>query len=75
MLDEVPVAYVIPIGPGEAPEALVERIRAACERQLADFKRPRDIFVVPELPRVTLGKIDKKLLRARLAAAEGQPDA
>ena len=64
MLDEVPVAYVIPLGPREG---LDERVRQACERQLADFKRPREVIVVDELPRVTLGKIDKKLLRARLA--------
>lgn len=73
MLDEVPVAYVIPIGPTDGLEA---RIRRACETQLADFKRPREIVIVPELPRVTLGKIDKKLLRARLAAgASGASDA
>lgn len=64
MLDEVPVAYVIPIGPSEG---LVARVQQACERQLADFKRPREVHVVADLPRVTLGKIDKKLLRARLA--------
>lgn len=63
MLDEVPVAYVIPLGDATGLE---DRVRAACERLLADFKRPREIHVVPELPRVTLGKVDKKLLRARL---------
>jgi len=65
MLDEVAVAYVIPIGP---TDGLVERIHAACTQQLADFKRPREVIVVAELPRVTLGKIDKKLLRAEQAA-------
>jgi crotonobetaine/carnitine-CoA ligase len=66
MLDEVPVAFVIPIGPSEG---LTERINAACARLLADFKRPREVFIVADLPRVTLGKIDKKLLRAQLAGA------
>ena len=63
MLDEVPVAFVMPFA--EDPE-LTARITAACEKQLADFKRPRDIVIVNELPRVTLGKIDKKSLRAKL---------
>lgn len=72
MLDEVPVAYVIALG---ATEGLLERVHAACVQQLADFKRPREVFIVADLPRVTLGKVDKKLLRAQLlvnaAAAAG----
>ena len=67
MLDEVPVAFVIPIDPSAPAEALVARIHAACAQHLADFKRPREVFVVADLPRVTLGKIDKKLLRQQLA--------
>lgn len=72
MLDEVPVAYVIPLGP---TDGLVQRVNEACARQLADFKRPREVFVVSELPRVTLGKVDKKFLRAQLAEREGAPHA
>jgi crotonobetaine/carnitine-CoA ligase len=64
MLDEVAVAYVIPMGP---TDGMLDRITAACEKQLADFKRPREVFIVSDLPRVTLGKVDKKLLRAQLA--------
>jgi carnitine-CoA ligase len=73
MLDEVPVVYVIAMGD---TTGLQDRIHAACERLLADFKRPREIHVVTELPRVTLGKVDKKLLRARLAesAQEAERD-
>lgn len=66
MLDEVPVAFVIPRDASEPAAALVARIQAACAQQLADFKRPREVCVVAELPRVTLGKIDKKLLREQL---------
>jgi len=66
MLDEVAVAYVIPMGP---TDGMVERIHAACAKLLADFKRPREVFIVADLPRVTLGKVDKKLLRAQLADA------
>ncbi|HZZ36280.1 MAG TPA: AMP-binding protein, partial [Caulobacteraceae bacterium] len=62
MLDEVPVAFVLPMG-----QADPERILAACRAKLADFKVPREVRVVDEFPRVTLGKIDKKALRRALA--------
>lgn len=65
MLDEVPVAFVIPIDPGTDP---TERLLATCREKLADFKIPREIHVIADFPRVTLGKIDKKLLRATLNA-------
>jgi crotonobetaine/carnitine-CoA ligase len=68
MLDEVPVAYV------EAPGAVDEQSRSElsrqiierCREQLADFKVPREVFVVELIPRVTLGKLNKKLLRQQL---------
>ena len=67
MLDEVPVALVIAAGPREV---LVERVLAACREKLADFKVPHEVRVINDFPRVTLGKIDKKELRRRLAAGE-----
>ena len=69
MLDEVPVVFVI--GTEEAmaaPDALEERVRAACAAQLADFKVPREVRVVRELPRAALEKVAKAQLRAMLAA-------
>ncbi len=70
MLDEVPVAFVLPIDAGTDP---TERLLAACREKLADFKVPREIHVVEDFPRVTLGKIDKKLLRTTLnAKPEGE---
>jgi len=63
MLDEVPVVFVIPFGPAAG---LAERVIDACRAQLAEFKVPREVIVVDEFPRVTLEKVDKKLLR-RLA--------
>ena len=71
MLDEVPVAFVLPIDPGSDPS---EHLLASCRAQLADFKVPRVIHVVDDFPRVTLGKIDKKLLRARLKAETGEKE-
>ncbi|MEZ5274662.1 MAG: AMP-binding protein [Ilumatobacteraceae bacterium] len=71
MLDEVPVAFVLPFG---APAAdLAEQVIATCAERLAPFKVPREVFIVDELPRVTLEKIDKKALRQRLAEAGRKP--
>lgn len=67
MLDEVAVVFVLTIGP--QPD-IADRIAAVCREKLADFKTPREIYVVDELPRVTLGKVDKKELRRRLASGE-----
>ncbi|MEE4660503.1 MAG: AMP-binding protein [Halieaceae bacterium] len=72
MLDEVPVAFV------EAPGVVTEEARTElagkiidhCRNMLADFKVPRDVTVLDHIPRVTLGKLDKKTLRAQLAAAQ-----
>lgn len=66
MLDEEPVAFVLPAD--SAPENLHELIVSACVAQLADFKRPREIRIVDELPRVTLEKVAKAELRRRLEA-------
>ena len=64
MLDEVPVAFVLPaVG---APPDLVSRITAACASQLADFKHPHEVRLVAELPRSTLEKVAKAQLRQRL---------
>ena len=66
MLDEVPVAFVLPLE--SAPADLRDQIAAACVEQLADFKRPREIRLVGELPRVILEKVAKAELRRRLEA-------
>lgn len=59
-LDEVPVAFVVATGPAEG---LAERVRAACAELLADFKVPRDVYVVADMPRSTLAKVNKVELR------------
>jgi len=65
MLDEVPVAFVIP-RPGQ-DGALADRIAAACADALASFKRPHEVRLVDALPRSTLEKVAKAELRALLA--------
>jgi len=40
-----------------------EAVLAALKAQLANFKIPKKCFVLPELPRNTMGKVQKNLLR------------
>jgi carnitine-CoA ligase len=72
MLDEVPVAFVIaaPAVGTAAREMLPAQIIAECKAKLADFKVPRAVFVVDDMPRSTLEKIHKAELRRRLPLAE-----
>ncbi|MEV5177618.1 AMP-binding protein [Streptomyces flaveolus] len=66
MRDEVPVAFVVAKPGLSDPEDLVAPVLAACRRDLADFKVPREVRVVEELPRSTLEKVAKHKLRAIL---------
>ncbi|OLL19499.1 AMP-binding protein [Rhodococcus sp. M8-50] len=61
MLGDVPVAFVIP--DGAAPDGLPADIERACAELLSDFKRPREVHLVPEFPRATLNKVAKAKLR------------
>ena len=66
MLDEVPIAFVV----GTSPDSLAileSQILDACRSKLADFKVPREIHFVDDLPRATLGKVAKEQLCAELA--------
>jgi crotonobetaine/carnitine-CoA ligase len=67
MLDEVPVVFIIPhSGVEKLPRDLHDDIMAACRSALADFKLPREIRFVDELPRSTLEKVAKAELRKLL---------
>jgi carnitine-CoA ligase len=67
MLDEVPVVFIIPqAGVDRAPPDLHDTIMAACRNALADFKVPREIRFVDEMPRSTLEKVAKAELRKML---------
>jgi malonyl-CoA/methylmalonyl-CoA synthetase len=57
---EVGVAVVI-AKPGAQLSG--ESVLASLKAQLANFKIPKKFFVVPELPRNTMGKVQKNLLR------------
>ncbi|WP_193142418.1 malonyl-CoA synthase [Meridianimarinicoccus sp. MJW13] len=57
---EAVIAAVVPAtGATPDPEALLEALRP----QLARFKHPRAIRILDELPRNTMGKVQKNLLR------------
>jgi malonyl-CoA/methylmalonyl-CoA synthetase len=60
---EAVVAVVKPASAAFDKEALRRALRA----QLAAFKVPKDVLLVDALPRNTMGKIQKKLLRERFA--------
>ena len=57
---EVPAAF-LSLKPGATldTEAVVER----CQRDLAEFKRPRLVRIVEDFPKTPIGKIQKNLLR------------
>jgi len=59
-LDEVPVAFVVA---REGGAEAAERILASCAEKLADFKVPRAVYLLRELPRSTLNKVNKVELR------------
>jgi len=49
-------------GPPPSSEDLLEELSSFCAKSLADYKRPREVRVVAELPRNALGKIQKHLI-------------
>jgi crotonobetaine/carnitine-CoA ligase len=59
--DEVPVGFVV-LQPGAPPVAPGELLRW-CEGRLAKAKRPVRVDIVDELPRTSVGKIRKFLLK------------
>ena len=59
--DEVPVGFVVLADVAHPPS--LEDLHAWCVERLTKAKRPRDITFVDELPRTSVGKIRKFLLR------------
>ena len=67
MLDEVPVVFIIPQdGVAKMPADLHDKVLATCKSALADFKVPREIRFVDDMPRSTLEKVAKAELRKML---------
>ncbi len=59
VLGEDVAAYIVPVRDGELT---ADEIEAFCEQQLADYKRPRHVRIVDELPRNAMGKVLKRRL-------------
>jgi crotonobetaine/carnitine-CoA ligase len=74
--DEAVVAFVVAAGPSGPDVAALD---VHCRARLARFKVPEEYLLVDALPKTSIGKIEKKALRARLAPATdrtepGKPD-
>ena len=61
VLDEVPVAFVVAADATSPPT--LDELHRWCANRLTKSKRPRDITLVDALPRTSVGKIRKFLLR------------
>jgi benzoate-CoA ligase family protein len=61
-----PVAFVVAAPPADAPDDLEGALQQHCLTHLDAYKHPRRVFVLDDLPRTHLGKVDRGALR-RLA--------
>ncbi len=59
--DEVPVAFFVAADPTAPPDA--DELRAWCTERLGKAKVPREFTMLDELPRTSVGKIRKFLLK------------
>jgi crotonobetaine/carnitine-CoA ligase len=59
--DEVPVAFVVPVDPSSPPST--DELRAWCAERLGRAKVPREFTILDELPRTSVGKIRKFILK------------
>jgi fatty-acyl-CoA synthase len=65
--DERPVALVVPAD-GEPPT--LEELRSFLAGRVAKWWLPDDVVVVDEIPKTSVGKFDKKVMRSMLADRE-----
>jgi long-chain acyl-CoA synthetase len=63
------VAALVQLTDNASPAAR-DDVLASAKAELADYKVPERLEIVSEIPRNGLGKIDRKLLRATMEAAE-----
>jgi len=62
------VTAIVVANPGCAPSE--DEIIAKLKSEIANFKVPKRVHVVPELPRNAMGKVEKSVLRQRFARKE-----
>ncbi len=68
------VAAALVLAEGSDPDAVCAEVAAFAAARLADYKKPRDVVALPELPRNALGKVQKHLL-AGVFRPKGGPSA
>ena len=69
--NEVPVAYVVPASGSEPGDDLAESIRQFSLDNVAEYKHPRRVTFVEELPRTASGKVQKYKLEEQYGAGGG----
>ena len=62
LFDEVGHAFVV-----AGPETDADHLRAHCRERLANYKVPKVVHLRDELPRLAIGKVDRKALAAEAA--------
>jgi fatty-acyl-CoA synthase len=67
---ERPLACVVP---EEGEELTLEELREHLASRVAKLWLPDELRIVDEVPKTSVGKFDKKVLRKRLSAAPGSP--
>merc|ERR1712217_936285 len=63
--DERPVAVVM-LAPGKSQTGLLDRVRQHLATDFAKFQLPDDVLVWDSIPLTSTGKLDKKIIRAKL---------
>lgn len=63
------VGVVLAVDAG-AEDLKLREVRRLCAVKLADFQQPHHLFVVHELPKNRMGKVNKPALKARFSKAE-----
>ena len=65
---EVGVAFVVAKESAQT-SMLIGELNIQCREQLADYKRPKQFVLLPELPMLSIGKVDRVALSAQAVAA------
>ncbi|WP_340108759.1 malonyl-CoA synthase [Pikeienuella sp. HZG-20] len=68
---EAVVGFIVP-EPGAAPD--LAAIGAALKSNLARYKQPKELRLIDELPRNTMGKVQKNILRDEVKTLFAAPD-
>ena len=70
---EIVAAAIVPREPAHQRSSAqwLTELQARCEDALADYKRPRIVFIREHLPRNALGKLQKKILQVELQKEKG----